>query len=401
MRSSRARAGQPQECFDSWIERLARRHEVTRAELVQHLGSERRLAALDLAGGPVGVRASDRELVVQLIARLIWATQTTVSIVGQTFVFAKPAALLPPQIRHYGCPKCWLGSLAAGRPLVIERTWILRLSWRCAVHGMVLSDLSRLAEGLGPKAISVWLSDEAQHNSAIYAQFTYVAGRLRANDRAVQRLITGKSAEGIPAVTELQLKDYLRRFAANDLHHTNVRTILLASMHSARLYSSLGYEKLFASVTIPRPGRRRRTKRPVGSTVTELCDCICALQLRRLPRMTRDLAAMSDRLEAAMRAARRREGDRQRKLALERLRAQVLAGAQNIVESRARALLGFHQALSYLQACDLADDNTPGEIGLDPREDWSEADPAILARQLLRRFRIAGRFRPVLCGLVG
>ena len=58
------------ECFESWLHRLAARHETTRKALFSHLGIETALATCDLASLADGT-AERRRVIVE---RLAWAT---------------------------------------------------------------------------------------------------------------------------------------------------------------------------------------------------------------------------------------------------------------------------------------------------------------------------------------
>lgn len=128
---------QPEEFFDSWLDRLAQRHDTSRNDLFEFLGLEAGIARLDLASGLETI-ASAASIVV--IERLAWAVQCKVSVVQATFVPASGMYLLPPRVRYYGCPQCWLESCQSGRPLMILREWVLRQSWHCRMHEALLVD---------------------------------------------------------------------------------------------------------------------------------------------------------------------------------------------------------------------------------------------------------------------
>lgn len=111
---------QPEEFFDSWLDRLVSRHDTTRIGLFEFLGLEPGLARLDLGGGQVARTRADAGAAIERIA---WAVQCEVSVVQATLVPASGEYLLPPRGRHYGCLKCWLEFHLAGKPLVILREW--------------------------------------------------------------------------------------------------------------------------------------------------------------------------------------------------------------------------------------------------------------------------------------
>jgi hypothetical protein len=64
---------QPGECFDSWIGRVATRHEVERIELFRHLGVDTRLARFGLARGKTGLDVQEHADATNLVERLAWA----------------------------------------------------------------------------------------------------------------------------------------------------------------------------------------------------------------------------------------------------------------------------------------------------------------------------------------
>ena len=64
-----------EECFDSWIERVAAAHETTRSGLFRHLGIDGRLAGCDLARGTSGVAGEHHVAVYQMVGQLASAVQ--------------------------------------------------------------------------------------------------------------------------------------------------------------------------------------------------------------------------------------------------------------------------------------------------------------------------------------
>ena len=92
------------ECFESWLQRLAARHETTRKALFAHLGIETVLAACDLASSAYGTAQRHRVMV----ERLAWATALPEKAISRTLVGCTRGDLLPPALRSIGCPQCWL-----------------------------------------------------------------------------------------------------------------------------------------------------------------------------------------------------------------------------------------------------------------------------------------------------
>ena len=76
----------PNEAFDSWMDRLTAKHEVTRAELFGHLGCDPRLGLCDLARGWQGMAPADYPAFHQLIETLAWAVQAPTRTIEATFV---------------------------------------------------------------------------------------------------------------------------------------------------------------------------------------------------------------------------------------------------------------------------------------------------------------------------
>jgi hypothetical protein len=72
----------PAECFESWLRRVAERHETTRKALFYHLGIEGALADADLASSA----ACAPERRIAMVGRLAWATAVPEKAIMRTFV---------------------------------------------------------------------------------------------------------------------------------------------------------------------------------------------------------------------------------------------------------------------------------------------------------------------------
>lgn len=94
----------PAECFESWLRRLAERHETTRKALFGHLGIETALADCDLASSADW----DPERRIAMVGRLAWAATVPEKAIFRTFVGCQRGDLLPPALRSLGCAQCWL-----------------------------------------------------------------------------------------------------------------------------------------------------------------------------------------------------------------------------------------------------------------------------------------------------
>ena len=189
---------QPGEGFDSWIARVATRHEVNRTELFRHLGIEAQLAQLDLARGERGLGKEHCQAAGHLIERLAWAVQTEVAAIQATFVSANADVLLPRAMRRYGCPQCWHEWLCAAKPLVILRAWIFRLSWHCERHQVLLADLGPVLRMASRGARLQWLASEARRSSRLFSIEEYKEDMLALNRRALG-FLQGASAPGYPS----------------------------------------------------------------------------------------------------------------------------------------------------------------------------------------------------------
>ena len=149
---------QADECFDSWIERMALAHDTTRGVLFQHLGIDASLASLDLARGTSGVALEHQFAVDQMVGQLAWAVQVEPEQIESTFLDIDGAVLLPRRLRQYGCARCWQEAIRDGRPRIIRKEWILRMSWRCRLHDLPLSKLPVPDGAPDDQYLLTWLS---------------------------------------------------------------------------------------------------------------------------------------------------------------------------------------------------------------------------------------------------
>ena len=109
------------EAFDSWLDRLTSLHEVTRAQLFEHLKCNPKLAKYDLARGwQTCWEGPDLLAFAQLIACLARAVEVPDWRIEATFVPAPQYALLPPAMRKFACPACWRESQIERQPMIIR-----------------------------------------------------------------------------------------------------------------------------------------------------------------------------------------------------------------------------------------------------------------------------------------
>lgn len=229
----------PDEAFDSWMDRLTVRHEVTRAELFRHLGCDPRLAARDLARGPNGMARDDWFALSFLVGRLAWAVGTSEKAIEATFVPAPEAALLPPALRIFACPACWQQSLSVGEPLTIARDWILRASWLCLRHHLPLAPIRGLVADRGPRAVARILEAQVKAMQRLLGRLPPKAVMFAFNRSSINHLL-GKRAGGLRRGES----GYRVRFLSNRFHLSRARIALLAAAHSERTRSADRFEAL-------------------------------------------------------------------------------------------------------------------------------------------------------------
>jgi hypothetical protein len=237
---------QPGECFDSWIGRVAGRHEVDRTELFRHLGIETRLARFDLVGGEKGIGGKESSDAINLVARLAWAMHVDDALIEATFVSAGMDMVLPPALRWYGCPQCWHEWLAAGEPLVILREWIFRVAWHCSRHHVLLADLAPVLRIVGRAARLRWLANEARQGSRMFGAEDYKPDLLTLNRRALVHL-QGATTPGYTA----PLRAYLAEFGGNQVHVATSRIIILACAHSYERHVPRAFARIFPGLKCP------------------------------------------------------------------------------------------------------------------------------------------------------
>ena len=279
----------PVECFDSWLDRVAARHEVDRARLFRHLDIEVRLALIDLAPGATGL---DKQLSAnfdQMVARLAWAVEIDAAAVWATFVSARPEWLLPPAMRRYGCARCWLERLGHGEPTVIDREWIFRLSWYCDHHHVLLADLAPVMGVAGRHARLCWLLHEAGRCRALFNRERH-RGDMLALNRAARTHLQGPSGTG----RRPELGAYMSEFGANQLHVATSRTMLLAHAHSYDSHGPRRFAKLFGALACP--GTAPVPRPALSVTRDGLARAIARVHLGRLRHKARKLEAVAQRL---------------------------------------------------------------------------------------------------------
>lgn len=235
----------PNEAWDSWMDRLVTRHEVTRAELFRHLGCNPRLASRDLARGKRGLAEAEHAAFDGLIETLAWAVEADVRDIETTLVTAPETALLPPAMRVFGCPSCWRDAIEAAKPAVIARDWILRASWMCLRHDLPLAPVRRFVGDRAPRAAARMLETQVAAMRRLRQRFPPTAAMSAFNRSAIRRLM-GERDAGMRRGED----GYCVRLVANRYHLSRARIVLLAATHSERTRSSDRFDE-FVGLSVP------------------------------------------------------------------------------------------------------------------------------------------------------
>lgn len=237
------------ECFDSWIDRMIRVHETTRAALFRHVGIEPALAGYDLARGAQGLDVAWHSAFANLVERLAWAVQCESGRISATFLACEATDVLPRRLRRYACARCWYEAGRAGKPMIVHREWILRASWRCQKHELPLSDMaSLLTDGAGmPSQSDLGLAIIAAERRRWAYQVR--PGAIPQNAAELAYLVGSSDWHGLRPPN----KRYHARFAANQFHFSADRIALLALAHGNRHALARRFERLVAGRLPERP----------------------------------------------------------------------------------------------------------------------------------------------------
>lgn len=229
------------EIFDSWVNRVALRHEVTLAGLFGHLGCAHWLAPLDLARGQHSLPPRYHADCQHLVDELAWAVGITAKRVRSTFIDVPRPWLLPPTLRNFGCPRCWSKDLAAGRPPFVRKEWALCASWWCHTHAIPLGQLPCLASDRRQTITAKSLETLETAAIALARDMRSSAAQLECNRLAIAFLLDGD--EGIFRKGHHR---YFHRIAANVFHLSAARIRLLAVRHSRATKEARRFEGFLA-----------------------------------------------------------------------------------------------------------------------------------------------------------
>lgn len=241
---------QADECFDSWIDRVAAAHETTRTSLFRHLGIEASLAGLDLARGTCDLSIDQHFAVYQMIGQLAWAVQIEAWQIEGTFLNVEGSAVLPRGQRRYVCARCWQQARMGGRVPIIHKEWILRMSWHCRSHDLPLCWWPAEGEVMSERAVGAWLSGALAWAESLRWGLEYRPRLVEWNAEGLGRLMRSsrKRFKGAKQA-------YMKRFKANLFHFARDRIAMLALAHSRMGKATWGFERLVALGLPERPGR--------------------------------------------------------------------------------------------------------------------------------------------------
>jgi TniQ len=393
---------QPDEAFDSWMIRLAERHQIRVVDLFRHLKCDPELAKFDLARGKLGLPLRLHSAFDSLIEEISWAVglhakpapstligastkRLSVKAIEKTFVGCSRDDLLPPALRSIGCAQCWLDWLASGTPWRIERRWILRVTLICERHELLLTDLRAVLDlGRGTGALRL-LEQIVDRTRAEMERFAFIQTRLTCNAAISRAQIRGRRISAFSCSQR-----YLAALIGNRFHFAPARHLLLAALHSRDIGESERMEAIFSFASSPPRHVPIRKPGGVAPRLSDLLEAIARIGHRELFRKHALLEDVVLQLEQAWRAFPAVQASRLRQLqraALAReVRSRYAAEIAAATLSPVTALRGLQDALFYLKDCGFADDTFPLPTGCpDPWEDCLDDAEALRAR-LTKRF---------------
>lgn len=371
----------PEECFESWLRRLATRHETTGKALFRHLDIESVLADRDLASTTDG----DPEQRKAMVERLAWAAAVPGKAVLRTFVGCPRGDLLPPALRSIGCAQCWLEWLGNGAPWRIERAWILRVALRCEHHELLLTDLRDVMALGRSMAARRLLEESVDRTREQMARFAWVRTRLAWN-----LLISRAHLRGSQPSLHAFSRRYVAGLIGNRFHFAPTRHLLLAALHSRNVDEAERMDRMFRFDTKPAYGPARRVPRGTVPGVADLAIAIAAVGKRQIDRKHCLLEAATQKLDHAWRNYPSAHAmcllRFQRAELASEVRRRYAAELIGAAKSPLTCLRGFQDALFFLKQCGMADGVVPPATGRpDPWEDCL-GDPRLLRKRLSRRF---------------
>lgn len=330
---------QPEESFDSWLDRLTGAHDVRLLELFDYLRIDKRLASIDLARGRPAAPKPLWMAFDHMVRRLAWAVSIDASRIRSMFVKRAENSLLAPGLRRFVCPACALERHQIGQPIIVKREWTLRLAWRCHEHRLPLVDLARAQRFRVP--LRGWLEWAGEAMAAFDAQQDY-DDELIARNRQVLKHLLGPTPDQLSRVNG----DYMARFARDNWHLATSRTLLLASGHGRDPALVARYQRFERQLEVLRKYDEARqpavpvTLECIGETIGRIHADLTARSSGRLAVLHKRLQARSVALRRAQAkldatyASFRAAWDRQNCARALRERRKVLAADCEVMRGR-------------------------------------------------------------------
>jgi hypothetical protein len=330
------------ECFDTWVDRVAERHETNRLDLFRHLKLRDVLAGQDLARGVVRYGRRDAVASDQLCAVLARSTGSRLSAL-KTLILAVPNnVLLPPACRTYACPQCWLSWHRAGEPLRIQRQWIFCMVWRCDSHSLPLANMSGLLDQPWRMREPLLLRTIAQSRD-IQRILPLRRGAITEMRAAMGHIMGHRSTTMSTPATGARLSKNCYHFAGN-------RIGLLAAAHSDNSALAGRYDALFGPPHRPRLVRSQTAR----DCVANISDTYATLAARHLSRRSALLCQLAQRLDQAadqMRKAQQAHVLRARWcVSIQQMRDRIAAERALHPQTEAVVVKALRQALDHLDS---------------------------------------------------
>ena len=214
-----------------------------------------------MARGERGLAWEQQIALHQMIGRLAWAVDVESHHIEQTFLQVDGNVLLPRRLRCFTCALCWQDAVRDGAPPIVRKEWILRMSWRCRVHGL---PLSKAPMGYGPAFDSQlwsWLGAALAVAETLRWGLDYKTAMIERNGECLDKVIQQSRRQPKGRVLE-----YWSRFQANPYHFAHDRIAMLALAHSRKSRAVWEFEQLIARGVPARPGRNAESlKQPKPS----------------------------------------------------------------------------------------------------------------------------------------
>lgn len=380
---------QKREPLSAWLGRLCDKHDASLPQLFRHLDVDEALAASDLIGGVKSRNGVDRDATTSLVTRFAIATEQPAPRLWSSLMTVGVRELLPPGRRVYACASCWQAWSAAGIPCHFIDTWMLTACWCCETHLLPLVDVTRLGLDDHDVQASAFAAAVA-HSQAIARTFGQRPPTRRRLKAAHQMILRGATPP------KGSMRTCHEALSSNRFHLSTARTELMCAAATrlamatnstdargqgdhARQFERIFIDQQPLQPALPAYGADEL----LMPALSEIAATLLQILKRRFavpndnkrPRRTpgklsgreppgRRLAVLTNRLEVAMRALRKRQAE----IPDDRQRAAMLRALENSIE-----------AFERLDPCGLAIENfgIADELRLDLVELAAHSDPAL------------------------